>query len=352
MWLTRGLRGGGKKLCPLSQSLSVLDPVVIESCSFHRFSSSSSSSSPTTLNSSSNAEEDPPIGGDTCVSLSFKSYESKSKKVDSPLLIQHNLLGCKNNWTRLAKELNQMTRRKVISVDCRNHGESPHHPEMTYAGMSLDVQALIQQQQKDQEKFSFMGAGMGGRVGMYLALTRPDLVDKLIVLNSTPLANHKVVDRWNDIRKACLAMKEIQNKILSENSLVSRKSLADLELKPVLKDSFDRSLFLTNLTDSKEENGLWRLNLDSFIQSRENGIFPSSLSPSLDKFTDNKKFDGPVLFITGEHSNYLRKEDEDKVKKYFPQAQFTWIPNSGYWVHAEKYPELLEALLSFLSVKR
>ena len=36
------------------------------------------------------------------------------------------------------------------------------------------------------EKVSFMGQTMGGRVGMILALTQPQLFDKLICVDSTP----------------------------------------------------------------------------------------------------------------------------------------------------------------------
>ena len=36
------------------------------------------------------------------------------------------------------------------------------------------------------EKVSFMGQTMGGRVGMILALTRPNLFDRLICVDSTP----------------------------------------------------------------------------------------------------------------------------------------------------------------------
>ena len=40
--------------------------------------------------------------------------------------------------------------------------------------------------QMKMEKVSFMGQTMGGRVGMILALTRPQLFDKLICVDSTP----------------------------------------------------------------------------------------------------------------------------------------------------------------------
>ena len=45
---------------------------------------------------------------------------------------------------------------------------------------------LLNELQMKMEKVSFMGQTMGGRVGMILALTQPQLFDKLICVDSTP----------------------------------------------------------------------------------------------------------------------------------------------------------------------
>ena len=74
--------------------------------------------------------------------------------------------------------------RKVINVDARNHGESPHTKEMSLPLMTKDIFHLMKQCNfKDQlsggRKFSFMGHHMGGRIGMLLALTQPYKVRNL-----------------------------------------------------------------------------------------------------------------------------------------------------------------------------
>ena len=74
--------------------------------------------------------------------------------------------------------------RKVINVDARNHGESPHTKEMSLPLMTKDIFHLMRQCNfKDQlsngRKFSFMGHHMGGRIGMLLALTEPYKVRNL-----------------------------------------------------------------------------------------------------------------------------------------------------------------------------
>ena len=68
------------------------------------------------------------IGGKLVpVELAYKTYEVKNGKPDkSPLVIHHSLLGSKKNWKKVAKEIHHVTKRTVVSVDARNHGDSPH----------------------------------------------------------------------------------------------------------------------------------------------------------------------------------------------------------------------------------
>ena len=76
-------------------------------------------------------------------------------KEKSPLIIQHGLFGTKENWKTVSKEINFITKRTVYSVDGRNHGESPHSPDMTFALMARDIQNF--HKQLNYEKISFMG---------------------------------------------------------------------------------------------------------------------------------------------------------------------------------------------------
>ena len=55
----------------------------------------------------------------------------------------------------MSKEINFITKRPVYSVDGRNHGESPHSNEMTYALMAKDVKNFCAQM--NQDKVCFMG---------------------------------------------------------------------------------------------------------------------------------------------------------------------------------------------------
>ena len=69
-------------------------------------------------------------------------------------------------------------------ADLRNHGGSPWSDEMGYAAMAGDVAALIE---RSRRAGPLVGHSMGGKVAMTLALTRPELVERLIVVDIAPV---------------------------------------------------------------------------------------------------------------------------------------------------------------------
>lgn len=107
------------------------------------------------------------------INMSFASYESTqtpSGDMPSPLVIMHGLFGSKANWNSLCKALHQKTspQRKIIAVDARNHGDSPHSTSHTYTDLAEDVKALLHQ--LHIKKAAALGHSMGGRAMMYFAL--------------------------------------------------------------------------------------------------------------------------------------------------------------------------------------
>lgn len=62
---------------------------------------------------------------------------------------------------------------QVLTVDARNHGDSPHSPDMSYEAMSQDLQDLLPQ--LGLVPCVLIGHSMGGKTAMLLALQRVSL---------------------------------------------------------------------------------------------------------------------------------------------------------------------------------
>lgn len=107
---------------------------------------------------------------------------SKSYGAGDPVLILHGLFGMGDNWRTIARRMEEQY--QVILVDLRNHGRSPHDPQMNFSMMTADLHELVVD--LDLEDVVLIGHSMGGKVAMQFATTYPELTEKLVIVDIAP----------------------------------------------------------------------------------------------------------------------------------------------------------------------
>lgn len=115
------------------------------------------------------------------VDLAYATYEtqeSKQKKL-TPLIILHGMMSAKDNWSVFGEAINRNTARKVITIDARNHGDSPRSEDMTWFHLVADVLVLLKK--LDITNTSILGHSMGGRTACLLALLKVHISDYFYV---------------------------------------------------------------------------------------------------------------------------------------------------------------------------
>ncbi|MBD0865883.1 MAG: alpha/beta fold hydrolase [Rhodobacteraceae bacterium] len=241
-------------------------------------------------------------------------YLSHGVETDQPaLLIAHGLYGSGRNWGVIAKRLSDRCR--VIVVDMRNHGHSPWGASHTYADLATDLAEVIADPGGPMD---VLGHSMGGKAAMMLALRYPDMVNRLIVGDISPVSYSHSQLRFIDAMRAV------------DLSMVTRRSEAEAQLarqgvEPALQSFFTQSLDIP----AKR----WRLNLDALANQM----------PHILAFPDvHSRFQGPTLFLSGAASDYVRPAYRPGIKRLFPQARFAKIPAAGHWLHTEQ-PRAFEA---------
>lgn len=236
-----------------------------------------------------------------------------------PLLIVHGLYGSGRNWGVIAKRLSDT--RRVYAVDMRNHGVSDWKETHSYPDMADDLAEVIDH---IGGPVDVMGHSMGGKASMVLAMTRPEQVNRLIVVDIAPVSYPLTQMRFINAMKAV------------DLSKVTRRSDAAEQLQGMV-DEPTLVTFFTQSLDTKEKR--WRLNLD--VLARE--------MPNISGFPDvSGGYDGKTLFLSGAASDYVQREHRDRIKGLFPKAQFVKIPGAGHWLHAEKPREFEAAVRSWL----
>lgn len=231
-------------------------------------------------------------------------------------MIVHGLLGSSDNWRSIADVLSSDY--QVISVDCRNHGRSFHHPQQSYALMAKDLAELVQAYELPQ--VSVIGHSMGGKVAIQFAQDYPQLLDKLIVLD---MALREYADSHSHIFKAMMA--------LDLNALDSRQAI-DKALATTVKDKLARQFLLLNLTKNAADEFVWRINLDSLFCN-----YPTLLQ----KVVPEQPIPHSGAFIKGGKSDYINDADWQQIQTLFPNMKQREIPEAGHWVHADQPEQFL-----------
>ncbi len=248
----------------------------------------------------------------------------------------HGLFGQGKNWTSIAKALTDSHR--VLLVDLPNHGRSPWTEHFSYPETASLIAQLINDRQTQGRidlPVAVVGHSMGGKVAMALALLHPSLVERLCVVDVSPVRYSTHTSFAEFIR----GMRQ-----LDLDRLPDRAS-ADRALEPYVPDQSVRSFLLQNLRRIPVQPGSpgapatkwhWQMNLELLDdQLGEMGDWPDHYSDS---------YSGPTLWIAGAESRYVQPKFGPTMRALFPRTQLVTIKNAGHWVHSDQ-PEIFVAVL-------
>ena len=223
-----------------------------------------------------------------------------------PLLIAHGLFGSARNWGVIARRLSET--RQVITVDMRNHGESPWVGSHAYADLASDLAEVID---AHGGRADVVGHSMGGKAAM-------------LVADIAPVAYSHSQSHLIDAMRAI------------DLDQIGKRSDADAELARLVPEAPVRAFLLQSL-DVREKR--WRLNLD-VLEAEMEGIVGW---PGI-----NAEAPATALFLAGAASDYVQPASRAYTRQLFPAARFAKIPGAGHWLHAEKPREFEAAIRVFL----
>ena len=98
----------------------------------------------------------------------------------------HGLFGQGRNWSSIGKAL--ATDHPVTLVDLPNHGRSAWTDRVDYVQMADIVATEVLAPLAGTGPVALVGHSMGGKTAMMLALRHPELVERLVVADVSPVA--------------------------------------------------------------------------------------------------------------------------------------------------------------------
>ncbi|MDT8346972.1 MAG: alpha/beta fold hydrolase [Flavobacteriaceae bacterium] len=248
-------------------------------------------------------------------------YSNVLGQSGKPLFILHGFLGMGDNWKTLGDRFADEGF-QVHLIDLRNHGRSFHDEVFNYEVMAEDIVRYADA--NSIEQFLIIGHSMGGKVAMKLAVTHPNRVSYLVVADIAP---KYYAPHHQDIFYA------LQQ--LNFEEIKSRKE-AEITLAKYLKDQGVRLFLLKNLYRTAAGMYALRCNLS---------VLAAHMEQVGESLSETENYTGKTLFIKGEQSNYIMKEDESTIHQFFPKAKISSVSNAGHWLHAENPDEFFKIVL-------
>jgi pimeloyl-ACP methyl ester carboxylesterase len=241
-----------------------------------------------------------------------------------PVALLHGLFGRGRNLLGVARGL--AASHRVIMLDLRNHGQSPHAPDMAYATMAGDVMETLGA--LDALPASLLGHSMGGKTAMACALITPDAVRRLLVADIAPVA----------YRHGNAAIAEAM-RALPLRAGMDRKA-ADAGLVAGVADEAVRGFLLQNFIPGVAPG--WRIGLAEIAAAMGEIEGWPELAPGF-------AFEGPVLFVAGGQSDYVTPQGREAARARFPRAKFMILKQAGHWLHADQPAAFLEVASTFFA---
>jgi pimeloyl-ACP methyl ester carboxylesterase len=243
----------------------------------------------------------------------------------------HGLFGQGRNWTQIAKAVSgpDGTGARCLLVDLPDHGRSPWTQEFSYEAYAQRVAATLEASAPG-EPWVLVGHSLGGKVAMVTTLVRRDLVRSLVVVDIAP-KDYGDLDRFVGYMDAMAAL-----------PLAELTSRADAEQRfaAAEPDPTVRGFLLQNLRRHGQEWS-WQANLALLARDAARGSesriadFPATGEPP---------WDGPVVWLVGGDSGYVRAEDGEAMRALFPRTRLVTVKGVGHWVHSQA-PEVVTETL-------
>jgi pimeloyl-ACP methyl ester carboxylesterase len=244
----------------------------------------------------------------------------------SGVVFCHGLFGQGRNFTAIGKAL--ADEHRVVLVDMPDHGRSPWSERFDYVTAADQVADLL----SAEDPVTLVGHSMGGKIAMLVALRHPELVARLVVVDVAPVA----YDHADEFARYIEAMQAI------DLDTLERRSQAEAALEDAVPDPTVRGFLLQNL---RRDGDHWRWSLNLGLLGHDLDLITGWPEEAL---KDTAPYEGPVLWVCGAESSYVRDDYAEAMSRWFPRNRRVTVKGAGHWVHSEQPQVFIEVLKQFV----
>ncbi|RUT00086.1 2-hydroxy-6-oxohepta-2,4-dienoate hydrolase [Trichormus variabilis SAG 1403-4b] len=243
----------------------------------------------------------------------------------TPILLIHGFDSSILEFRRLLPLLAQEN--ETWAVDLLGFGFTDRVPGLDYSPMAIKTHLYYFWKTLINQPVILVGASMGGAAAIDFTLTYPEVVQKLVLIDSAGLKGGSSLSKLMFAPLYSLAAEFLRN--------------------PKVRDRICRTAYKNPNLISVDALCCGELHLKMPNWNQALIAFTKSGGYSAFKFQQLSQIEQPTLILWGDSDKILGTGDAPKFKKAIPQSQLIWIKDCGHIPHLEKPEITAQHILDF-----
>ncbi|AFZ37585.1 alpha/beta hydrolase fold protein [Stanieria cyanosphaera PCC 7437] len=243
----------------------------------------------------------------------------------TPIVLLHGFDSSLLEFRRLFPLLAQQ--QTTWAVDLLGFGFTERPIDLNFSSTQIRTHLYYFWKTLIEQPIILVGASMGGAVAIDFTLNYPEIVSKLILIDSAGLTNPPAIGKFMFSPLDYFAAEFLRNPKIRQN--ISRSAYYDKSYAS-LDAQICAALHLQSVN--------WHQALIKFTKSGGYGSFATQLN----------QLEQPTLIIWGENDRILGTKDAPRFKQLLPNSELVWIPNCGHVPHLEQPKITAEAIANFV----
>ena len=265
----------------------------------------------------------------------FTSFSSESiptayvrqGKGNAPILLLHGFDSSLLEFRRLIPLLAKT--QEVYAVDLLGFGFSERIPNLPYGAEAIKTHLYYFWKTVIQQPVILVGASMGGAAAIDFTLSYPELVEKLILIDSAGLAKQPIIGKFMFSPLDYWATEFLRNPKVRQN--ISKAAYYDKNFANI-----DAQICAALHLQCPN----WNQALITFTKSGGYGSFINKI----------KDIAQPTLITWGKQDKILGIKDATKFAKNLPNNKLVWIDQCGHVPHLEKPEFVATEIIEFIEI--
>lgn len=246
-----------------------------------------------------------------------------------PLLLLHGFDSSVLEFRRLLPLLSE--RYETWAIDLLGFGLTQRPPGLRFSAEDLRIHLYHSWKALIGTPVVLIGASMGGAAAIDFTLAYPDVVQKLVLLDSAGAAKGPNVGRLLVPPLGFLATEFLRN--------------------PRVRQGISEAAYLDKSLASEDAACCASLHLASEGWSRAMIDFTRSGGYNVLSWTQIGQIQPPTLILWGANDQILGTRDATIFEQTIPNSTLIWMPDCGHVPHLEKPQETAEHILRFLKIR-